>query len=142
MPLLSSDTLHLDTSYQHSTTAELFERYLADWRDQLSEAITTLMRGEHLNTSENRKVTHPQTRSNHAVVARTRRNTRFADTVRALRSGNWKGATGKAITSIVNIGVGGSDLGPHMASSALKEFADDHVLHSLDVHFVSSMDGG
>ena len=146
MPLISSNTLHLDTSYQYQSTEALFDTYFGDeggtTKQSLSEAIHQLMRGEYVNVSEQRKVTHPQTRSYHAVVTANRRDTRFADIVRKLRSGNWLGATGKPITAVVNIGVGGSDLGPNMASFALKEFADDHQTHRLDVHFVSSMDGG
>ncbi|MCL2334510.1 MAG: glucose-6-phosphate isomerase [Endomicrobia bacterium] len=53
-----------------------------------------------------------------------------------LRSGKWKGATGKKITDVVNIGIGGSDLGPKMVCEALKYYADGHA-----VHFVSNIDG-
>ncbi|GMF06651.1 unnamed protein product [Ambrosiozyma monospora] len=54
-----------------------------------------------------------------------------------VRSGEWKGYTGKKIASIVNIGIGGSDLGPVMVTEALKPYADP----SLSVHFVSNVDG-
>ncbi|CCE82701.1 Piso0_002442 [Millerozyma farinosa CBS 7064] len=54
-----------------------------------------------------------------------------------IRSGSWKGYTGKAITDIVNIGIGGSDLGPVMVTEALKPYAKD----GLNVHFVSNIDG-
>ncbi|ANB11892.1 glucose-6-phosphate isomerase [Sugiyamaella lignohabitans] len=54
-----------------------------------------------------------------------------------VRSGEWKGYTGKAITDIVNIGIGGSDLGPVMVTEALKSYSK----RDLDVHFVSNIDG-
>src|SRR5690606_34179790 len=54
-----------------------------------------------------------------------------------VRSGEWKGYTGKAITDIVNIGIGGSDLGPVMVTEALKPYAKK----GLNVHFVSNVDG-
>lgn len=54
-----------------------------------------------------------------------------------IRSGSWKGYTGKAITDIVNIGIGGSDLGPVMVTEALKPYAKE----GLNVHFVSNIDG-
>ena len=58
-------------------------------------------------------------------------------TSEAIRSGAWKGYTGKAITDIVNIGIGGSDLGPVMVTEALKHYAKP----GLSVHFVSNIDG-
>ncbi len=66
-----------------------------------------------------------------AVLAKMRV---FTDKV---RSGDWKGHTGKTITDIVNIGIGGSDLGPVMATEALRPYWKD----GLDVHFVSNVDG-
>ena len=54
-----------------------------------------------------------------------------------IRSGEWKGATGKAMTDIVNIGIGGSDLGPVMVTEALKKYQQK----GLNVHFVSNVDG-
>lgn len=59
---------------------------------------------------------------------------KFSDSV---RSGEWKGHTGKAITDVVNIGIGGSDLGPYMACEALKPYGRD----GPNMHFVSNIDG-
>jgi len=124
--------LALDTSYQKlSRLPEHFD----DYRQQLC-------RGEYRNLSEDRPVTHVLSRSVHAVAKQSNRKTRFVDTVQKLRSGRWLGSTGKPITDRVNIGVGGSDLGPQMGAFALREFANDAALHNLQVHFVSSMDGG
>jgi glucose-6-phosphate isomerase len=103
--------------------------------------------GEKINVTENRAVLHTalRNRSNkpvlvdgedvmpqiNAVLAQMRR---FCDEV---RSGHWRGHTGKAITDVVNIGIGGSDLGPMMVCEALKPYAQA----GLNVHFVSNVDG-
>ncbi len=113
----------------------------------LSAAIDAMFAGEKINITEDRPVLHValRNRSNraikvdgedvmptvNAVLARMRH---FTEQV---RSGEWKGSTGKAITDIVNIGIGGSDLGPVMVCEALKPFAQD----GLNVHFISNVDG-
>lgn len=134
--------LALDTTYQKLSVNELAEQASKRLPESFNDARQQLSRGEYLNVSENRPVTHTLSRSIHAVAKQTNRKTRFVEVVQTLRSGRWLGSTGKPITDVVNIGVGGSDLGPQMGSFALKEFADDAVLHDLQVHFVSSMDGG
>ena len=134
--------LALDTSYQKLSVNELTEQASKRLPESFNDARQQLSRGEYLNVSENRPVTHTLSRSIHAVAKQTNRKTRFVEVVQKLRSGRWLGSTGKPITDVVNIGVGGSDLGPQMGAFALKEFADDAVLHDLQVHFVSSMDGG
>ena len=53
-----------------------------------------------------------------------------------MRSGEWVGHTGKAVRDVVNIGIGGSDLGPYMVTEALKPYAG-----AINVHFVSNVDG-
>jgi glucose-6-phosphate isomerase len=103
--------------------------------------------GERINVSENRPVLHvalrmPANRSLlldgvdvvkevHAVLSRM---AAFSD---ELRSGRWLGHTGKAIRNVVNIGIGGSDLGPVMAYEALK----DYSMRELNLRFVSNVDG-
>jgi glucose-6-phosphate isomerase len=103
--------------------------------------------GQKINTTEDRAVLHValRNRSNrpivvdgqdvmpevNAVLAHMRQ---FSE---AIRSGSWKGYTGKAITDVVNIGIGGSDLGPVMATEALKPYGKP----GLRVHFVSNVDG-
>ena len=112
----------------------------------LCEKIEAMFSGQKINTTENRAVLHValRNRSNtpiyvdgqdvmpeiNQVLAHMRS---FSDSV---RSGEWKGYTGKAITDIVNIGIGGSDLGPKMVCEALKPYARP----SLRVHFVSNVD--
>lgn len=130
----------LDVSYQKLTPAELVESVALP--TDFDQARDALLAGEYQNKTENRPVTHTLCRSIHAVSGNNDKDTRFAEMVKKLRSGRWLGATGKPITAVVNVGVGGSDLGPNMGAFALKEFADDSALNDLDVHFVSSMDGG
>ncbi len=112
----------------------------------LPERIEEMFTGQKINVTENRAVLH--------IALRNRSNTpiyvdgqdvmpevnRVLVKMRALtesvRSGEWKGYTGKAITDVVNIGIGGSDLGPKMVCEALKPYANP----TLRVHFVSNVD--
>ena len=133
---------------KHRTTEETLKLLLGlakqadveSWRDRM-------FAGEKINGTEGRAVLHValRNRSNtpivvdgadvmpdvNGVLAKMRV---FTDRV---RSGDWKGHTGKTITDIVNIGIGGSDLGPVMATEALRPYWKD----GLDVHFVSNVDG-
>lgn len=142
MQLIETPHLNLDYSFQGLSDEQLeafAAKRLPKNFDQLKQQ---LIKGEFKNASEQRPVTHTLCRSIHSVIRAGNGKNRFTEIVRTLRSGNWLGATGKPIKDVVNIGVGGSDLGPMMGSFALKEFADDASLHNLKVHFVSSMDGG
>lgn len=136
------ELLNLDYSFQGLSPDELTEFALQKLPANFETLRQQLLHGEFENKTENRKVSHCLNRSIHNVVKAGNGKNRFTEIVRQLRSGQWLGATGKVITDVVNIGVGGSDLGPMMGSFALKEFADDNSLHSLHTHFVSSMDGG
>ena len=114
---------------------------------ELSARIQSLLQGAMVNTSEARAALHtalrlPATAKLQAgtqdVVADVHRSLRQVERLsERVRSGTWRGFSGKAITDVVNIGVGGSDLGPLMASTALDEWADTKT----EVHFVSNMDG-
>ncbi|MBX3688245.1 glucose-6-phosphate isomerase [Dokdonella sp.] len=113
----------------------------------LRERIAAMFRGDRINTSEDRAVLHVALRMPrkrrlivdgvdvvaqvHAVLERM---AAFCDRVRA---GAWRGHTGVAIRHVVNIGIGGSDLGPVMAHEALRQHCD----RSLDLRFVSNVDG-
>ena len=119
---------------------------LARGRD-LGGQIEAMFRGEKINTTEHRAVLHVALRAAaddvievdgvdvvpevHAVLAKM---AGFADRV---RSGAWTGFTGERIRTVVNIGIGGSDLGPAMAYEALRDYSD----RALDVRFVSNVDG-
>lgn len=112
----------------------------------LKEAIDAMYSGEKINVTEGRPVLH--------IALRNRSNTpiyvdgkdvmpdvnKVLDQMKtfseAIISGEWKGYTGKAITDVVNIGIGGSDLGPVMVTEALKAYKNH-----LNLHFVSNVDG-
>jgi glucose-6-phosphate isomerase len=113
---------------------------------ELKDAILAMFRGETINHTENRSVLH--------IALRNRSNTPIVldgqdvmkeinDVLQQMKnfsekiiSGNWKGYTGKSITDIVNIGIGGSDLGPYMVTEALKPY-----WKTITPHFVSNVDG-
>lgn len=113
----------------------------------LAEKIAAMFAGERINNTENRAVLHValRNRSNRPIVVDgedvmvevnrvLQRMRTFSD---AVRSGEWKGYSGKAITDVVNIGIGGSDLGPQMVTAALAHYSDPR----LRSHFVSNIDG-
>ncbi len=115
-------------------------------RAGLAERTAAMFRGEHLNTSEGRAVLHTALRLPrdaqlvvdgqdvvHDVHAVLNSMGTFAD---AIRSGTWTGHTGERIRTVVNIGIGGSDLGPVMAYEALRDFTE----RALAVRFVSNID--
>ncbi|CCL99780.1 uncharacterized protein FIBRA_01802 [Fibroporia radiculosa] len=100
--------------------------------------------GEHINTSEDRSVLHVALRNfndfqiSEAGVSEVQGVlAHMKEFSEAVRSGAWKGYTGKPINTIVNIGIGGSDLGPVMVTEALKPYAK----RDLTAHFVSNIDG-
>jgi len=113
----------------------------------LKEGIEDMFSGKKINNTENRAVLHTALRNKSgkgvyvqgvdvmpAVEAVLAKMKRFSD---SLRNGTWKGYTGKTITDVVNIGIGGSDLGPYMVTEALKPYGSD----TLNIHFVSNVDG-
>ena len=138
--------LSLDFSRQRVSDEVLSElRALAEQRG-VSTARAAMLTGAHINNTEDRAVLHTALRRRrdqsllvdgqdvsadvHAVLDRMGA---FAERV---RSGEWKGATGQRIRTVVNIGIGGSDLGPAMAYLALRAFSD----RDLSFRFVSNVD--
>jgi glucose-6-phosphate isomerase len=113
----------------------------------LRQRIDAMFRGERINCTENRAVLHvalraPQGASivvdGHNVVPDVHNGLdKMAEFCQRIRLGEWKGHTGKRIRNIVNIGIGGSDLGPVMAYEALKHFSE----RSMTFRFVSNIDG-
>ena len=99
---------------------------------ELKAAITAMFRGEAINETESRAVLHTalRNRSNTPVTVDREDVMPSVNKVleqmkifsNALNSGSWKGFSGKAITDIVNIGIGGSDLGPYMVTEALRPY--------------------
>jgi glucose-6-phosphate isomerase len=116
-------------------------------RAGLRARIDAMFRGEKINVTENRAVLHVALRAPkgvsivvdgknvvpqvHAVLGK------MADFANRVRSGQWKGHSGKRIRNVVNIGIGGSDLGPVMAYEALKFYSD----RAMTFRFVSNVDG-
>jgi glucose-6-phosphate isomerase len=139
--------LYLDYSknrIDRSTIGLLADLARAAGVEQLRDAMFA---GERINTTEDRAVLHIALRAPaeevidvdgvnvvpevHRVLQKMRA---FADRV---RTGDWVGHTGRRIRNVVNIGIGGSDLGPHMAYEALRDFSD----RDIDCRFVSNVDG-
>ena len=114
---------------------------------ELNRWIESMFTGEKINETENRSVLHTALRAPRETVVEVDGINVIPDVHAVLdqmalfsnkiRSGEWKGYTGKRIKHIVNIGIGGSDLGPVMASEALKPYAQ----RELKLHFVSNVDG-
>jgi glucose-6-phosphate isomerase len=113
----------------------------------LREHIDAMFRGDKINVSEQRAVLHVALRAPRgAAIVHDGRNVvpdvhavldKMADFADRLRGGDWKGQTGKRIRNVINIGIGGSDLGPVMAYEALKHYSD----RSMTFRFVSNIDG-
>ncbi len=113
----------------------------------VKEAVAGMFSGDKINETENRPVLHIalRNRSNSPIMVDGRDVMprvndvlqKMDDFSNKVRSGKWQGYTGKKITDIVNIGIGGSDLGPVMVTEALRPYADP----GLTVHFVSNIDG-
>jgi glucose-6-phosphate isomerase len=139
--------LYVDLS-KHRATSET-SRLLVDLAEErhLRECFAELLAGEHVNTTEDRPALHTALRRPagqplvvdgvdvvsqvHSVLSR------MDDLARRVRDGSWRGATGEPVRSVVNIGIGGSDLGPAMAATALNRWVRD----DLSLQFVSNVDG-
>ncbi|MDO6592940.1 glucose-6-phosphate isomerase [Neptuniibacter sp. 1_MG-2023] len=146
----TQDNLLLDLSKQRITDETLNllielakERNLPNW-------IESLFKGDHINDSEDRPALHTALRTPKGttlevdgveIIEEVHQNLeRMEAIVKKIHSGQWRGFTGHSINTVVNIGVGGSDLGPLMACKALAEYQPEEA-QNLTVHFVSSMDG-
>jgi glucose-6-phosphate isomerase len=139
--------LYLDYS-KNRITAETLKLLIRLAREsRLQERIDAMFRGDKINVTEKRAVLHIALRAPrdasifvdgknvvpevHAVLDR------MADFTNRLRSGAWKGHTGKRIRNVINVGIGGSDLGPVMAYEALKHYSE----RTMTFRFVSNVDG-
>ncbi|MCO5993754.1 glucose-6-phosphate isomerase [Actinoallomurus rhizosphaericola] len=144
---LEAGDLYIDYS-RHLITDETLRllRELAQARD-VAALRDAMFAGKKINVTENRAVLHTALRApRDAVVEVDGKNVvpevhavldKMAAFAERVRSGEWKGHTGKPIRTVVNIGIGGSDLGPKMAYEALKPFSD----RSRDFRYVSNVDG-
>ena len=143
---LEAAGLYLDYSKNRITDETL--RLLLELAEQsgLRDRIYAMFRGDKINVTENRAVLHTALRAprdasimvdGHDVVPDVHRVLdRMADFADRVRDGEWRGYTGKPIRNVVNIGIGGSDLGPMMAYEALRRFAKPE----LNLGFVSNVD--
>ncbi len=113
----------------------------------LKQNIDALLEGEAINETEQRAVLHTALRDFSSTSIEVDGNNvlpdikavlkKMSDFCQEVHSGNWKGYTGKAINTIVNIGIGGSDLGPVMVTESLKPY----TIKGISTHFVSNVDG-
>ena len=139
--------IYLDYSKNRITSETLRLLLQLAQESGLRERIDTMFRGDKINVSEKRAVLHVALRAPRAAsIVLDGQNVvpevhgvldKMADFAGRLRGGNWKGHTGKRIRSVINIGIGGSDLGPVMAYEALKHYSE----RSMGFRFVSNVDG-
>jgi glucose-6-phosphate isomerase len=139
--------IYLDYSKNRITDETLDLLFQLAAESGLQERIDAMFRGEKINISENRAVLHVALRAPketsilvdgknvvpevHAVLDK------MSDFSERVRSGAWKGHTGKRISNVINIGIGGSDLGPVMACEALRHYTE----RTITFRFVSNIDG-
>ena len=146
---MTAETAGVYLDYSKNRVNEETLKLLIELAQQagLRARIDAMFRGEKINVTENRAVLHVALRAPkgasiivdgknvvpdvHAVLAK------MADFANRVRGGQWKGHSGKRIRNIVNIGIGGSDLGPVMAYEALKYYSD----RAMTFRFVSNVDG-
>ena len=138
--------LYLDYSKNRLTRETIPLLVALAERAGLRERTDAMFRGEHINTAEDRAVLHvalrdPATSGLEVDGQDVRADVhevldRMADFADRVRSGQWTGQTGERIRAVVNIGIGGSDLGPAMAYLALRDYSD----RSLTFRFVSNID--
>src|SRR5437868_9457529 len=144
---LKFNDIFLDFSKNRITEKTLGLLYDLARESDLAGWTEKMFTGQKINTTEDRAVLHValRNRSNRPILvdgqdvmpevnAVLKHMREFTE---AIRGGSWKGYTGKSITDVVNIGIGGSDLGPVMATEALKPYGKK----GLNVHFVSNVDG-
>src|SRR6202047_2097278 len=146
---LSVDAVGIFLDYSKNRVTDQTLKLLLQLAEEshLRARIDAMFRGDKINVTENRAVLHVALRAPksesivvdgenvvpqvHAVLDR------MADFAERIRSGQWKGHTGQRICNVINIGIGGSDLGPVMAYEALKHYSD----RALTLRFVSNVDG-
>ncbi len=138
---LDTNGLYFDYSKNH-ITPDIFGT-LCDFAQsqQLPQAIQALYSGKHVNNTEDRPALHTALRTqeepkSHQEALVTHVKTKIADCVNKIHTGQWLGYSGKPIDTVINIGIGGSDLGPRMVVQALHAYKKN-----ITVKFVSNIDG-
>ncbi|MGV7959661.1 glucose-6-phosphate isomerase [Photorhabdus tasmaniensis] len=140
------DQMLVDFSKNRITTETLEKLQVLAKETDVASAIRSMFSGEKINRTEERAVLHIalRNRSNAPILVDGEDVMQQVNAVlakmknfsRRVINGEWKGYTGKAMTDVVNIGIGGSDLGPYMVTEALKPYKNH-----LNMHFVSNVDG-
>jgi len=144
---LEAAGIYLDYSKNRITDETLSLLLQLAQESGLRGQIDAMFRGDAINVSEKRAVLHTALRApRDATILHEGRNVvsdvhavldRMSDFSNRVRSGDWKGHSGKRIRNVINIGIGGSDLGPVMAYEALKHYSD----RTMTFRFVSNVDG-
>ena len=144
---LEAAGLYLDYSKNRITDETLKLLFELATESGLRDRINAMFRGDKINITEKRAVQHVALRAPaEAVISVDGENVvpqvhevlnRMADFSNRVRNGTWKGRTGKRIRNVINIGIGGSDLGPVMAYEALRHYTE----RSMTFRFVSNVDG-
>src|SRR6267142_5126630 len=139
--------LHLDYSKNRVTDETLKLLFQLATESGLKQRIDSMFKGEKINITEKRAVLHTALRApKEATILVAGQNVapqvhevldRMADFSNRVRNGTWTGYTGKRIRNVINIGIGGSDLGPVMAYEALKHYSE----RAMTFRFVSNIDG-
>lgn len=142
--------LTLDLSKQRWDDDTLEHLFTLASEAGVPSAIDALLSGKRVNVSENRPALHTALRlpadatlevEGEDIVAAVHESlAQMENLVSRLHAGQWRGATGKPIRHVVNLGVGGSDLGPLMVTHALADYRPKDI-HPVEVHFASTMDG-
>ncbi len=142
---LETDRLSIDFSRQKVTQETLTLLYQLAEQQQVGQCIRELLSGVKINTTEDRAALHTALRSDNGSLIVDNINvmdgvraglSRMAEIVTALHEGRLRGWTGKKFRTVINIGIGGSDLGPRLAAMALHSYCRDDI----DVHFVANID--
>jgi glucose-6-phosphate isomerase len=146
---LTAEAVGIYFDYSKNRLTDETLRLLLDLAESsgLRERIDAMFRGEKINVSEQRAVLHVALRApRDQTILVDGKNVvpdvhevldKMTDFSNRVRSGAWKGYTGKRIRNVINIGIGGSDLGPHMAYDALRYYSD----RNMTFRFVSNVDG-
>ena len=146
---LTADAVGLYLDYSKNRVTDETLKLLIQLADEsgLRERIDAMFRGDKINITEKRAVLHTALRApRNASIIVDGKNVvpevhavldHMADFANRIRSGEWKGHTGKRIRNVINVGIGGSDLGPVMAYEALRFYSD----RAMTFRFVSNVDG-
>jgi len=144
---LDAAGVYLDYSKNRITDETIRLLIQVAQESRLRDRIEAMFRGDNINVTENRAALHVALRAPRgASIMHDGKNVvpdvhavldKMADFALRVRGGSWQGHTGKRIRNIINIGIGGSDLGPMMAYEALKHYSD----RALSFRFVSNVDG-